>query len=839
MTETIELEEAIANCDRSPIHIPGTVQSFGALLALDAKFTTIEFASQNTKALLGHEASTLLGQSISELLDDEEVHQARNCLAHVSIQEQREVVCEKAFLGNRFQLSIHLKDCRSVLEFLPLKETVAGEFSALEQTRLLFAQSIIEKDTQSNLDLSVENLRGSTGFDRVTAYQFLPNGAGEIVAESRATHMDSFLGLRFPATDIPPIARKLYTETPIRVLADVHGTDIPIIGQDPDARPLDLSLAILRGTANVHLQFLKNMGVSSTLTLPIIVEGKLWGLFAMHHEHPRTPDANMLLASELAGKMLGLTIQQTTQIRHRAHMKSCAIIGHDLLEIGEKKQSMAAYWENANNPLASAISSDGAAYIVGNRVKSGGNSPSDETCLTIRDLTFEMSGDLNCFDDLTSQISAQHLDKTRGALVITLSKTAEISLILFRNEASQKINWAGAPEKEITRGKQGLELNPRRSFSKYIESIEGKCEEWTSKDIDIATVLRDTLVRMLDIQTPQRLKLMIQELNHRVRNILSLVQSLSMNLATTSESIEDYATALEQRIVALAGAHNLLTHENLRGIPFRKLAELELKPYMENRNQAHSLSGPDVVLKADVSPIVALVLHELTSNSVKYGALSVPGGTVSLKWQFSDFGLDIEWAEAGGPPVMEPTREGFGSSIIKVAIPYEFGGKAHLSFESSGVRATFSLPKSDIETVPVRETRLLVNNKISAKQPLPKPVSKRGLIVEDNFVIAIQAKKWFEELGFRDTVAVATVSAALLHLEKESFHFCLLDVNLRGEMSAPVAHRLQALGIPYLFASGYGSEGAALCNQFDVPFLTKPINIKNLRDVINKLGIDE
>lgn len=837
MNEEINLEEAIANCERDPIHIPGTIQACGALVALDSKFQHIEFASENTKKILGIEASELLGKGIDVLLDDDETHKARNCLSHITIEVQREIIGEKEFVGNRFQLSIHQKGGRSILEFLALDSPIQGEPSALEQTHALFAQFIASRNLQGSLVHSVDSLRACTGYDRVCAYRFLPDGVGEIVAESRASFMDSFLGLRFPASDIPIIARKLYSTTPIRVLADVFGADAAIIGLDNDAKSLDLSLAILRGKDSVHTQYLKNMGVKSSLTLPIVVDGVLWGLFAMHHNEPRSPDANILLAVELAGKMLGLVIQQATQMNHQSHFKNCELIGRELLEISENKQSMAVYWENEKNHLCQAIQSDGAAYIVGTRVKRGGSSPSDKTCLQIKAMVAELSNELSYFDNLQALIPVEDLGNTRGALVFRLSKTTETCLILFRDAASIKVQWAGAPEKQITRGKDGLQLNPRHSFSKYIESIDGKCEEWTNEDSEIAVVLQNTLKR--DVETQYRLKLMVRELNHRVRNILSLVQSLSSNLVGSAESIEAHAVALEQRIVALAGAHNLLTREDLRGIPLKKLAELELQPYMENRGRASTLSGPEVVLNADVSPIIALVLHELTSNSVKFGALSKPEGSILLTWRLSDFGLEIEWLESGGPPVVKPERKGFGSSIIKDSIPYEFGGKADIRFEPSGVLATFSIPSRDFEAVHVPEMAVEFEKNQAIESPLAKLNFKRCLIVEDNFIVANQAKNWFEELGFNDVVAVATVNAALLRLNQEEFEFCLLDVNLRGNVSEPVAHKLKELGIPYLFATGYGSEGAALCNQFDVPFLTKPIKFEELREEILKLSKNE
>lgn len=854
MISDTDLQEALANCDRAPIQTPGTIQSFGALVALDRKFEQIEFASQTTEALLGIKAEDLLEQPISALLDLEESHRARNSLSHSSIGDQREIIGEKKFAGTVFQLSLHLKDNRSVLELLPMAESgVAGESSALEKTRALLAESVAVKDFQSTLNASVENLRASTGYDRVKAYRFLPDNTGEVVAESRASHMDSFLGLRFPASDIPPIARQLYTRTPIRVIANVNGLDSPIIGSNPDARPLDLSLAVLRGTAGVHLRYLQNMGVASTLTLPIIVGGKLWGLFAMHHMKPRVPDPTVLIGTELSGKMLGLIIEHTRQTRHQGHLNSCTAIAHEILETGESKLAEGTYWKNHGERLNAAIPSHGIAFIEGNQVGKNGSAPSVETCLAIRDSAPTASGstteksaiEIVPFDDLQTRMPEHSFGNTGGALVIPLSITSDICLILFRDLALRNIKWAGDPVKELIKSDRGFELNPRNSFSSYAETVREKCDEWTNDDIEVATVLQSALTRALDIETERRdsrhrLRVMIRELNHRVRNILTLVQSLSSNSKNSATSIEGYASALEQRIVALAGAHDLLTKENMLGIQLEKIASLELRPYLDEASKTASLSGPKVLLNADVSPIIALVLHELTSNAVKYGALSQTSGTVSLSWEITDNELNIQWLEEGGPIVSEPTHEGFGRSIIEHAIPYEFGGTAQIKFKPAGVHVMFSLPADEFETVDqLVTTKNDTSETVLEQNKYSKQALKRGLIVEDNYVIAKEAKRWFEELGFEETVAVASVNGALMHLNDGKFDFCLLDVNLRGVMSEPVAKKLTDLGVPYLFASGYGSEGSELCNQFDAPFLTKPINIDSLRNVLKELGVGE
>lgn len=845
MSVQTDLEKAIEQCNDENIHIPGAIQPYGALIATDSKLEEIQFASTTTEKLLGIASSELLGSSIDTILESKQAHDARNALSHKTIEAQREIIGESVFDDKRFQMSIHRKASKSIIEFLPINEVSNVGTGALEKTRSLLAESMYADTFQTMLNVSAENLRFITGFDRVKAYRFLPDGAGEVIAESKSSSADSFLGLRFPATDIPEIARKLYTTTPIRVIANLYADDAPIIALPAHTEPLDLSLAVLRGTANVHVQYLQNMGVKSSMTIPIIVNGVLWGLFSLHHMKATVPDPTVLLAAELAGKMLSLNIQHAVQTKRNYYLGSCAAIANDIFTSDGNELTSDTYWETYGGRIIEAISSDGVAFINKGTVERGGEAPDAKTCLAVRDYALAAEPkNVISINDLQMRMPDVELGHTAGALVITLNAESKVNLILFRNLAINNIAWAGSQEKQLVKTAQGVTLNPRNSFERYLDSVKGMCTEWSYDDIDFATVLQDALSwefsNQLERKDSQyRLRLLVNELNHRVRNILTLVQSVSSNSKSSATSLESYAAALEQRIVALAGAHNLLTKDSMRGVELRKLAFLELRPYMSEQSQTTTLSGPEVILNPDVAPVIALVLHELTSNAAKYGSLSQPDGRVALTWELLSDGLHFKWLEKDGPTVSLPTKKGFGSSIIENAIPYEFGGVASVEFDPAGLIADFTLPLSEIELSTPISSLAVGSSMLGVKSAVSKVGLKRGLVVEDNYVIAQQTKNWFTEIGFQSTVAVASVGEALAHLDSGSFDFCLLDINLRGTLSAPVAARLTELGTPFAFASGYGSEQSELCNKYNVPFLTKPININELRTVLKNLGVAE
>jgi len=627
---------------------------------------TLDVHMETTQQYLGIAATDLLGQPMDSLLDELLMHSARNMLTRASSSHQRHVVGERVFGNTMFQVSVYGKDGRAVLDFLPYPTATRTDSSALERARVLLTESTAHDSVEDVLAAAVESLRTTTRFDRVKAYRFLPDNSGEVVAESRASHMESYMGLRFPATDIPPVARELYVKTPIRVMADVHASDATLLALDPDARPLDLSLSILRGSSGVHVQYLKNMGVKSTLTLPIVVEGKLWGLFSLHHNKPLVPEPTALIAAELTGKMLGLILQHAKHTRHLRRLSQSISFAHELFSA-----NVGAPFENSHtsSPLPSLsdlIQVDGLAVVGAGKVYSDGTVPSVDACQAIVGLASRSSDQLFLADDLRAQLPDTHLGDSAGVLRMNVDARKKVSLLLFRGLSVRQTSWAGVPQKSLTRSALGPQLNPRKSFASYVESVEGKCDEWSNDDLEVAVALQSALIQVFSVQSElkdgrDRANLLVHELNHRVRNILTLVQSLSSSSRASATSLEGYATSLEERIAALATAHDLLTDGDLRGVSFARMARVELHPFIQGEDEDEGaraeLQGPEISLKPDAAQVMALVLHELTSNSVKYGSLSVPQGRVSLVWEKSDRGVIISWSESGGPHVTTPERE--------------------------------------------------------------------------------------------------------------------------------------------------------------------------------------
>jgi PAS domain S-box-containing protein len=195
------------------------------------------------------------------------------------------------------------------------------------------------------------------------------------------------------------------------------------------------------------------------------------------------------------------------------------------------------------------------------------------------------------------------------------------------------------------------------------------------------------------VQAQKAQRRLIDELNHRVKNTLATVQSIAMQTLKQSATLEEFGRCFENRLISLAKAHDVLTRTQWRGAGLCDLLKMELAPYPDQT----ALDGPDVELPAPASLALSVVIHELATNAVKYGALSVPEGRVEIAWRRSPPGegpgrLDLEWAERGGPPVRPPEKQGFGMRVIRRIVERDLEGRSDLDFAPGGLCCRLSVP---------------------------------------------------------------------------------------------------------------------------------------------------
>lgn len=835
-----DLREALDNCSRDPVHIPETIQNYGALIACTSDLTKTLRVSANAKAVLDIDAQELLGTSPAALLTQDEMHDIRNRLGHVSIEAQRELVGSRAFGRRDVQISVHKAGDEAVLEFIPETRSAEERLHLFEQARAFLTMPMEADDLDSFLQAVIARMRAMNRYDRVKLYRFMPDESGEVVAEDRAPYMPSFLGLRFPAFDIPRVARELYIKTPFRVLHDIHAEDVPL--QSVNAKsPLNMSLAALRGLDEEHRQYLKNMNVRGTFSVSLVVDGKLWGLIASHNIEAKPVDPTLLMAAELSGKLISLRIQHAMEVSRQTSRGHAKDVANKVFAVDDSSLAIETYWDSAKQDLKQLVSCDGVALMVGQRINLFGDTPADTALHALFALVDERVDRPFTADDLQTCLPGAAWGDTGGAMAFAVGEGRAVKLAFLRNLAQSQLSWAGAPTKDVIKDESGIRLDPRNSFETYVQQVQGRATEWTASDIEIGSAVMAAFREAFAVQQElsgnrHRLGLMVRELNHRVRNILALVQSISAHTRENATSFAAYTESLEQRIVALAGAHNLLTRADMEGASLKDVVAFELTPYSDGGSRVHA-DGPDVAFRPEAVSVLALLIHELTSNAAKHGALSTNAGRVDVTWSLGADGVTIDWAEMDGPPVRPPERTGFGRSIIEDAIPYEFKGDAEIRFDRAGVRARFRLPSHTLAD------KFAFASDPSEPEGSPAPeqalTGLKGLVVEDNFIVSKIAAQMLMREGFAQVDRAATVSEALAFLEDRNYDACLLDVNLRSEVSHTVATALQKRGIPFIFATGYGSDQHAATDNFDAPKLTKPVEPEKLRQALARLALGQ
>jgi light-regulated signal transduction histidine kinase (bacteriophytochrome)/CheY-like chemotaxis protein len=828
----------LTNCDREPIHILGAVQPFGFLLSISPDWM-IRQASDNASEylgarvepgepaapLLGEAASTSIRRHIQRLRDAEAVER----IFAVPVGKQKTLM----------DLAIHHSGASLVIEGEP---TIAeDEFDAASVVRATIGRLQKHRDLMSMSAEAARQVRALTGFDRVMVYRFDADGAGEVIAEAARSDLERFLGLHYPASDIPQQARALYLRNWLRIIPDIGAKPSQVKPYaDANGVPLDLSHSKLRAVSPIHIEYLQNMGVGASMSVSIISHGKLWGLFACHHYSPRRVSYARRTAAELYGQMFSLLLESQER-EAAAHFELSARELHNRLMGAIASDSppfdvLASFLDD----FCEVISCDGVGVAVNGKYALRGSAPDEAQFTTlIRFLNQTSPSQVYASHQLQERFepAEAYFDRAAGVLAVPISRSPRDYLVFFRKEVARTVNWAGDPTKPMTSGPLGDRLTPRKSFELWKETVRGQSARWTDVDRRIAESLRVTMLevilRLTDAAERERKaaqdrqELLIAELNHRVRNILTLIRGLVGHTKSGAGTLDEFARVLNDRIHALSRAHDQITRGNWGSAPLADLFKTEVAAYLGKKSGRIEMDGPDVLVAPHAFATLALVAHELVTNSAKYGALKDSHGKVTLTWEADPGGrLIIRWVERGGPAVQAPTRRGFGSTVIERSIPYDLQGEAEINFAVAGLEARFVVPAAFVQFQDgdaVRAAKAAKQDGGATKPEVTQtPMKGRALLVEDNLIIALDAEEMLIRIGAEGVDVAASVRDALSSIERQTPDFAVLDVNLASETSFPIAEALLAKGVRFVFATGYGDDLTMPKEFRDIKVVTKP-----------------
>ncbi len=705
----------LTTCDTEPIHVPGSIQPHGALLAFDEARVLVA-RSRGAAELLGH--PLVIGAAGAGLA-------AGNPLASVITQalETEGDPFDVVLGGTTFDVVAHRSGERRIVELEPRADDAPPLHAFAIQAQHALARLPRVTDLSSLFAEITREVRRLTGFDRVMFYRFRHDDAGEVVAEDKADELEPFLGLRYPASDIPAQARRLYLVNPLRFIADVDAAPAvlePPSGPDAE-RPLDLSHALLRSSSPIHCEYLRNMGVRASMSISIVVEQKLWGLVACHHYRgpKRVPHAVRASASVLAQ----LASSRIEQLEARARAKhaqetaktvsalaNAARAGNDLIEAIV-----------ATDLLGALVRSTGGAMTFEKRVDTWGDAPPPATILAL----VEGGDQVVAVDDLPARHGATL--ELGGAAGMLAKRYHERNgwLIWFRKEEAEEIRWGGNPDKVYAEGPHGTRLSPRGSFAEYKQVVRGRSEAWAERDREVArtvrAVVQDVAMHRLS-EIHKTRELLMAALSHDLKNPLNAIGLIagamgqdSSRSAQLSETITRSAGRMQRLIDQMLDfsrirAHGALGVQRERVDVAALVREIVAEVTAAFPGFTIGVTCPESLV-ADVDPDrIAQAIGNLLSNARHHGSPPTRAELLVTEEHRSEQGFLVVTVRNAGGPLSDETksqlfrafnsatlastkRSGLGLGLFIVhRIVAEHGGTIEAVNEPGHVAFRFAIP---------------------------------------------------------------------------------------------------------------------------------------------------
>ncbi len=494
---------AAGECELEPIHIPGTVQSFGTLLVLaEPDLRVIQF-SENACNEFGITQQNLLGTTLEALFGETEAAAFRNNLLTSKLDAPNRLLATVSLPdGRKWTAAVHRWDGVLFVELL----RAGSEAQSASTLQIAVRKTIADLDACHTLmsfcQSAAEHFREVTGFDRVMIYRFLPDQSGVVIAESRSDDLETFLGLRYPASDIPPQARKLYLASTYRITANVNAPPVKLIPNlNPlSGKPLDLSYCSLRATSPYHLEYLRNMGVTASLSFSIIRESKLWGLVACHDRSPKVLSEEARGAGEILTRLLGLQVGIKEDAERKSYADGLQKVSTELAARLEESGDFALALVSGPVNLLSAIDAGGVALCTASKVFCLGKTPATAQIEHLRTWLQHQPWQQVWSTEKLSEIfepGRELASVASGVLALQLFAGSPEAVIWFRPELVEVVKWAGNPNETGTAsGAQGP-LGPKRSFKLWQEQVRSHSGPWNTAELLHAAQIRDAMSQAL------------------------------------------------------------------------------------------------------------------------------------------------------------------------------------------------------------------------------------------------------------------------------------------------------------------------------------------------------
>ncbi len=646
-------EELLANCADEPIRFPGAIQPHGLLLTLSEPALEIVQVSANVAALLDREPLGLIGQPLAQLIGDAEAAQVREALLQPALSDTPPL--HFRLNGTAFDGLLHRHQGVLILELEIHVENFQPRNVAGNQTHLgrMLQRLHAATSLQALYDISVKEIQAMTGYDRVLIYRFEEEGHGQVIAEASDPSMEVFNGLFFPASDIPEQARELYRTNWLRIIPNADYQPVPLLPKlRPDTdTPLDLSFATLRSVSPIHCQYMKNMGVLSSMSISLLKGDKLWGLISCGNRQPLHVPHELRAACQTIGQVLSLQISAMEALeisrQREEKVEALALLNQAMID---SPQNVFDGLANQPQVLMALNNAGGIAIIEDNQLHRYGNCPEPAQIRALHKWLQDSGEPVFASHNLASVYppAAEYQQVASGVLAMSLPKPVDNGVLWFRPEVKENINWSGDPRKplDLENSDAGLRLRPRTSFEIWKVEMAGISTKWSHGDLFAANDLRrsaleNDLARQVcrEQEAVRARDELVAVVSHDLRNPMTVISMLcgmlqkafssdgphtSRRISTAIDTMQQAAGRMNTLLEDLldtskidAGRYSITPQKLDVGQMFEE-AQALLAPLALDKDISISFAAdPDLRIHADPERLFQ-VLSNLVGNAIKF-----------------------------------------------------------------------------------------------------------------------------------------------------------------------------------------------------------------------------
>lgn len=540
-------EADLTTCDREPIHIPGSIQPHGVLLVVDRQDLSVEQVAGDATSLIGINPQQVIGMRLAAILDAEATAfvAARLGVASTFVAPVMRLGVRSHAGPGELDLTVHAMDRTVIVELEPAQRTMTSTGDPIAQLKTLLSAVQLTASVEECCSAAAVAMRAATGFDRAMVYRFLPDDSGVVAAEDAVAGLESFLGLHYPASDIPKQARELYRRNWLRAIPNIDYVAAPL--QPPmnlrTSKSIDMSHCDLRSVSPIHLEYLRNMGVCASLSASIICQDQLWGMLVLHNYSPRHAPADLRVACETFAQILSLHIEAKEQAETSVLRVDTRRVRENLVanlngavDIG----AVLAAWD-----LLSYVGASGAVVYLEGNLHLVGETPAPPDIVALVQWLNGINRPMFATDQLSSEYPPAEgfAPIASGLLSVGLSRLPRDYVLWFRPEFGRTVRWAGDPNKPTKVDRHGARLTPRGSFAEWLEVTRLRSAPWSETDLEAAEALRvvllETVLKNVDLARREKeieaTRAMTEELEKRVQSRTEQLRALAADLEAVEE----------------------------------------------------------------------------------------------------------------------------------------------------------------------------------------------------------------------------------------------------------------------------------------------------------------